>query len=146
MKNEHEDRQQQRFEQAAGRLLRQAAEELDAATLSRLNRARQAALGEYDRARRRLLGVGGGWQAAAAAAAVAVVAVGLWTSRSLTPAIPEPTAAVQVPADVLHPEQAADLEAVFTGDNLDLIENLEFYEWMGSGNGAGATTDMDLTS
>lgn len=144
MNSEQEERQQQRFEQAAGRLLRQAGEELDAATLSRLNRARQRALGEYDRARHRPLGFGGGWQAAVAAAAVAVVAVALWTSRSPTPAIPEPTAAVQVPADVPHPEQAADLEAVFTSDNLELIENLEFYEWLGSAN--GATPDTDLTS
>ncbi|MCC7490347.1 MAG: hypothetical protein IT485_11945 [Gammaproteobacteria bacterium] len=146
MNREDEVRQAERFERAAGGLLRQGAEELDAATQSRLNRARQVALEEYDRARRRPLGFGGGWQAAAAAAAIAVVAVGLWTSRSLSPGAPGLSAGVSAPADIVHPEQAADLEAVYSSDNLELIENLEFYEWLGSGNGAGAAADTDLTS
>ena len=44
-----EQNAEERFTAEAGRLLREAEEQLDAATLSRLNRARQAALAELER-------------------------------------------------------------------------------------------------
>jgi len=124
---ESEQPAEDRLARAAGGLLRQGAEDLDADTVMRLRRARQAALAEYDHARRWPAWPGGGWQAVTAAAAVAVVAVGLWVGRFVPPA---------VPGDVPHPEQASALEVIPVDDNLELVEDLDFYAWMASSNGA----------
>ncbi len=123
----------QRFTRAAGGLLRQGADELDAATLSRLNQARQAALAMHDRGRLRPAVHGGSWQAAAVAA-VAVVAVGLWVGR------PDPAGVPHVRGDLLQLQQAASPDLILMDGNLDLIENLEFFDWLGSG-GVGADVD-----
>lgn len=99
-------------------LLDQSADNLDAATLTRLNRARQAALAQRRGWPRRWA-----WSAALAAAAVALfgVAVGLH-QRFDAPAIATPGTA---------PLQAGDIDFL-TGDDdaLDLYENLDFYAWL----------------
>ena len=113
------------------RLLRRSADDLDATTLSHLNRARQKALAEYDRRaeRRSRLRV---WQAglgAAAVCATAVVAVALWVGRVPGPALP---AAGTAPVNSTV-EPASDLEVVLVDDdNLEMIEDLEFYDWLES--------------
>ncbi len=115
------------FVRDAGRLLRQSAEELDAATLSRLKRARQDALAGYDRRAGR--GYRFGWQPALGAAVVcatALIAVGLWRAPdggTSPPAVP--VAGAADPAGALEVALGED-------DNLEMIEDLEFYDWLGS--------------
>jgi hypothetical protein len=95
-------------------LLDESARHVDAATLSRLNRARQAALAQpRNRFRPWLWGAG----LAGVAAAVFAVAIGLNHRAAMPPT----------------PLQAADIE-VLTGDGdddtLELAENLDFYAWL----------------
>ena len=97
-------------------LLDQSAESLDAATLSRLNRARQAALAQH----RRSAGLGWLIGAGLAGATVALLlAFGITHHGALSPAV-----------SLLALEQGADAEVVAADDNLDLYENLDFYAWL----------------
>jgi hypothetical protein len=94
-------------------------EQLDAATLSRLNRGRQKALQEIDAAGP--AGQWARWVPAGGLAAAAVVAVVLWQG-----------------APVEHSAPAAgsvtDFEILLSEDNLEMLEDLEFYSWMDAAN------------
>ena len=104
------------FSKAAGDLLRRSAEELDAATASQLNRARQAALEHIARPRRAARWL----EPALSAAAVGTLAVGLW----LTPGpVPDRPAAAAVAS-------AADMDLLLADDSLEMLEDLEFYDWL----------------
>jgi uncharacterized protein DUF3619 len=97
-------------------LLDESADQLDAATLSRLNRARQAALATRRRGPSRWA-----WGAALAGAAAAVfgLAIGLHHGHD---------APVLAPAAAL---QAGDIDVLTSDDDtLDLAENLDFYAWL----------------
>lgn len=90
-------------------------EQLDAATLSRLNQGRQQALQEI-----RDTGSGGEWARwvpAGGVAAAAVVAVVVWQG---------------VPVEHSAPAAgtATDFEIMLSEDSLDMLEDLEFYSWM----------------
>lgn len=111
-----------RVEREAARLLRERAEQLDAATLSRLNRARQVALAGLDARPSRAVW---GWSSAAGVAAVAALAVALWAGRAPSPVPHAPGAAATTDA-------ATDLELILAEEQLELIEDLEFYEWLGT--------------
>jgi len=103
------------FTRRAGALLRQAEDTLDASTLSRLNRARQAALAEArGRSRRR---VGTGWLAGAVVTGLAAVLVVLrpWPGD------------VDVPAGLPESEQLADLDLLISDESLEMLEDIEFY-------------------
>jgi hypothetical protein len=96
-------------------LLDESADALDAATLSRLNRARQAALSQGR-------GVSSRWSMGiglAGAALALVLAFGLGQRQALQP-MKEPVAL----------EQTGDADALAGDDNLDLYENLDFYAWL----------------
>jgi hypothetical protein len=96
-------------------LLDESAQALDAVTLSRLNRARQAALAQRRSALR-------GWTLGAglAGATLALVFAFGGGRRTAPVTVPDPLAAgVSVEAD----ELTAD-------DNPDLYENLDFYAWL----------------
>ena len=95
---------------------------LDAATLSRLNRGRHEALAEAGR-RRTLVR----WAPAGGLAAAAVVAVVMVQSPDVTEAPPGST--------------AADFEILLGEDSLDMLEDLEFYDWL---DVADAGSDADL--
>lgn len=98
---------------------------LDAAALSRLNRARQRALEELPRRRTRT-----GWLPAAATAALAVAVFAVWIGRepALTPGSPGTPAA---PVAALGPSaEADDLEILLAEDSLEMLEELEFYDWV----------------
>jgi Protein of unknown function (DUF3619) len=120
------------FEREMARMLRQGAEELDAATLSRLNRARQKALEEYDRQRQRPAWLpSASWEPFAGATVVGVLAVALWLGRA-----PDTTPQQNVAMPAVGSgriEGAVDLEVVLADDNLEMIEDLEFYDWLESG-------------
>jgi hypothetical protein len=96
-------------------LLDESTDALDAATLSRLNRARQAALAQ----RRPALS---GWMIGtgfAGAALALVLAFGLGQRHALS--------SLSAPGAI---EQVGDADALASDDNLDLYENLDFYAWL----------------
>jgi hypothetical protein len=98
----------------ARQLFDQSVQELDAETLSRLNRSRQRALAEVKDG-----GAHAAWLrwtpvAAAAAAAVAVVIV--WNPGDGVDEVPRTA--------------ASDLELLLAEDELEMLEDLDFYRWM----------------
>jgi len=95
--------------------LDESAQSLDAATLSRLNRARQAAL-----AQRQSRGLRGWWLPAAglATSGALVLAVVAWYPPGHLPA-----PAVPVHPSVPDAEIAAD-------DGIEFYQDLEFYAWL----------------
>ncbi|HZP68073.1 MAG TPA: DUF3619 family protein [Rudaea sp.] len=106
----------------AKQLLDESAAGLDAATVSRLNRARQAALGS--RRRGPLLRF---MPAALASACALLLAVGTWHRYHVEPgdeAIQALSAAVGKGAN------GTDIDLVAGDDSLDLYQDLEFYAWL----------------
>ena len=94
-------------------------EQLDAATLSRLNQGRHKALQEV-----RATGPAGQWARwvpAGGLAVAAVVAVVVWQGA---------------PVEHVAPEAGAvtDFEILLSEDSLDMLEDLEFYSWMDAAN------------
>ena len=87
-------------------------EQLDAATLSRLNRARHAALAEMQQPTRQW----SRWMPATGVAAAALVAVMV----------------MQNPAGIDEPLPAAvaDMEILLGEDSIEMLEDLEFYSWL----------------
>jgi hypothetical protein len=85
---------------------------LDARVRSRLTQARHAALAQADSRPNLWLRQ---WAPAAGIAAAAVLAVLVWPSPRRE----------QPPDEALN-----DLEIVLAGENLDLLEDLDFYEWV----------------
>jgi len=104
-----------RWLERAKALLDDSAENLDAATLSRLNRARQAALATRRKGPSRWA-----WSAALAASAAAVfaLAIGLHQRGVVPPGAP--TAGLE----------SGDIDVMTSDDDLDLAENLDFYAWL----------------
>lgn len=97
-------------------LLDDSAENLDAATLSRLNRARQAALATRRKGPSRWT-----WGAAFAGAAAAVFAVAIGLHQRAV--VPPATSSAEL--------QAGDIDVLTSDDDaLDLAENLDFYAWL----------------
>lgn len=94
-------------------------EQLDAATLSRLNQGRQKALQEV-----RAGGSAGQWARwvrAGGLAAAAVVAVVVWQGAAIEHSVPEAG-------------NATDFEIMLSEDSLDMLEDLEFYSWIDTAN------------
>jgi hypothetical protein len=119
----------ERLAQRARQAYREGAANLDGATLSRLNRARQAALEEYDRREAVPAWRRWGWQPAGAFATVAAVAVAaslLWgpglDTRGADP--------------IAHVEHAGDLEVVLADENLEMLDDLDVIEWLEPGDDA----------
>ena len=120
-------------ERRARELFDASVDGLDGETLSRLNRARHAALAEVDHARRSPWRA---WVPAAAAASVAMLAVVLWRmpgdSADRSAASAEGTPAAEV------------VELLATSEGIDVAsEDPEFYAWLATRdeppapNGAG---------
>ena len=126
MKERPDDRDDAGLERQARTLFRASVEDLDAATLSRLNRSRQQALAaarsRYDTGWRWTV-----WAPAGALAASVLAAVLLLRSPSETGA-PVPVAAIPANADV--PQDPFELLAA--GEDLALATeaDLEFYAWV----------------
>jgi len=105
-----------RLERSAKAIFDDSVERLDAATLSKLNRGRQAAIAEIaatSPARQWLR-----WVPATGVATAALVAVVVFRG----PATVEPPLA-SVPT-------LADFEILIGEDTLDMIEELDFYSWI----------------
>ncbi|MEO8011059.1 MAG: DUF3619 family protein [Dokdonella sp.] len=105
------------FARRSVRLLDASVRSLDAATLSRLNRARQAALSSSSR-RRRWAWAGG--VALASACSLALV---------LVSGVQRQAAPTRAPTDTVS---TVGEDALFGADELALYEDLEFYAWLGS--------------
>jgi hypothetical protein len=116
------------FERRSAALLRESAANLDGRTRSRLNRARQAALDELPAARRP--GVSGYRWAAAGVAAVAVLAAVLLSNRPGEP-LQSPVPLAEVSA------AAVDLDLLMAEEELEMLEDLEFFAWLESEDFAG---------
>lgn len=99
-------------------LLGRSAETLDAATLSRLNRARQAALAERRPAWRQSWLIGGGFAGAALALAIGLGIAGHSPRMHVPPGAPV---------------QSGEVDPFVADDGLDLYENLDFYVWFDAG-------------
>ena len=100
--------------------LDQSVESIDAATLSKLNQARHAALEAGSGKRYR-----GSWLAAGMTAGIAVLAVSLWFSL--------PQHGLQ---NEDHASWIAATEAL-SEEDLEVIEDLEFYAWLLEQDNAG---------
>jgi hypothetical protein len=100
--------------EAAVRRFDESVQRMDAATQSRLNRSRQRALAE--------LGAHSGswrrqrWIPAAGVATAVVVTVAMLGQRSLLQEIPA--------------SAPSDFEVIMAGENLEMLEELEFYRWL----------------
>ncbi len=106
------------FVRTASELLRRSAEDLDGATASRLNRARQAALEQLPQRRRTSR-----WLVPAlSTAAVGAVAVGLWLNQSVDRDLPAQSSSAAL--------SAADMDLLLADDSLEMFEDLEFYAWL----------------
>lgn len=114
-------------------LLEAGSEGLDAPTLSRLNRARQAAIAR----RRKPLHSAWPWAAgvaAAAACAVALLSLGPRAPYAPTAVLaqaqpPVSPAAPASPAPVLASAES-DAELLGADDAADLVQDLDFYAWL----------------
>ncbi len=106
------------IEERARAALRESVERLDARTLSKLTQARHTAMAQLQRSRvqrmRRFM------LPAGSVAAAALVTVVMWTGY--TPSGTRPGAELAVD----------DVELVANEENLDLLQELEFYSWVGS--------------
>ena len=101
--------EQSGWTQAAKELLDASAQDLDAATLSRLNRARQGALGHRRRAPRWVIPAG------LASACMVLLAIALWHGRTGSP--------VHNAAEVAVANDAS-------ADDDEFYEDLDFYAWL----------------
>ena len=105
-------------EKRAKELLDESIEHLDGRTLSRLTRARHAALDEVERSRRAPLGRW--WMPATGVAMAAVLAIMVGHGLRDTTA----------PALASESNLLDDFEIVADADNLDMLEDVEFYSWL----------------
>lgn len=103
------------FSERAATLFNESVDAIDGRTRSRLNQGRQAALSA---ASRPSLSTWMRWAPAGATAAVAVMALILWNGNERPEDLP--------PATV-----ASDFEILMDDEDLDMLEDLEFYSWMG---------------
>ncbi len=108
-------RTDEEFARSAREAFDESVDKLDAATLSRLNRDRHAALAELKRSRV----VWTRWAPATGVAAALVVAVVL---------LQTPTGVEEVPVAV------TDMEILLGEDSIEMLEDLEFYSWIDTVN------------
>ncbi len=110
------DDNNEQFEGRAKALFDDSVDKLDAATLSKLNQGRQAALDEIRASGRR--GQWVRWAPATGVAAAALVAVVML--QNTTPESGNP----------FEESAATDFEILIGDDSLEMIEELEFYSWI----------------
>ena len=106
---------QEQFAEKAKQLFDGSVEKLDAATLSRLNQGRHAALDELQRSRPSAVWVR--WLPATGVAAAAIVTVMVMRGPG----------SVDI---TVEPDVAADFEILLEGESLEMFEELEFYSWL----------------
>ncbi len=100
-------------ENKAKELFDESVDRLDAATLSRLNQVRHAALEAAQGSRS--MGVWGRWVPATGVAAAALVTVIVMRGPD----------AVEIPS-----ASVTDFEILLEGESLEMLKDLEFYSWL----------------
>ena len=114
----------------ARQVLDESVDGLDAATLSRLNRARQAALTPRSRPLSQL------WLPAGLAGACAMLlAVALWSPHRVASVASEPGHATMTSVDA-NSTDAAD--ALGSEDSVEFYQDLDFYAWLDAQGKDGA--------
>ncbi|HJS21844.1 MAG TPA: hypothetical protein VJ764_04250 [Steroidobacteraceae bacterium] len=114
------------LERRAQELLRASADGLDGHIRSRLTRARTAAVEAARRSRTRF-----GWRTwvpAGALAGAAALALVLWSG------------APRAPGPATPHNSFEDLDLIVTSESFELLEDLEFYEWVAAGDPDGASS------
>ena len=106
---------EEQFAEKAKQLFDGSVERLDAATLSRLNQGRHAALDQLQKSRPSAVWVR--WLPATGVAAAAIVTVMIMRGPN----------GVDIPAET---DVAADFEILLEGESLEMFEELEFYSWL----------------
>jgi len=105
-------------------LLDESAQALDATTLSRLNRSRQAALAQRVPRRR------AAWlllPAGLVGACALLLAVGVWHARvPQTAPLASPSATVVSGSTV----NVVDMDLIASGDDMEMMQDLDFYAWL----------------
>lgn len=114
-------------------LLEASAQQLDGATLSRLNRARQAALVQLAPRRReplllRWLGLGAVTAGLALVLWRGLLPIGELGETSLSPLAGSDAPAIVAPGEL--PVAAPDFELLADPESYALLEDLEFYAWL----------------
>ena len=107
----------QRFQDRSRQTLDQCLADMDAATVSRLNRIRHAALTETRTFSWRSWALASGL-VTASAVVLAMISV------AMTGALHQPSLPVSVDTSL------ADLELLASDENLEMLEELEFYAWL----------------
>lgn len=116
------------FVEQAGRRLRDGVKTLDATTRSRLNRARRKALLELRDRSRMQRWIADQWGPAVGATFIALLAAGLWFGVGMQTASENmPMQTAGAPVDL---GDVADLDMLLADENLEMIEDLQFYLWM----------------
>lgn len=137
--NQSDGAGEERLLREAARLLRERAEALEPTTADRLRRARQRALAEFDRRGSRQYRIHWGWRPAAAALLVVALCTLLWPGGMpgprQDPAPEAPAARVSGP----------DLELMLAEEDLALLEDLEFLDWLDVGMPEGAALDAEAS-
>ena len=143
MNNRYEN-QDDGFAARAGEVLHSEAEALDAATRSRLNRARQSALAERGKNSPSRSGRWN-WMPAGGMALVAVLVAIVWLGGNQPVGLPGsaglnggalPDAAVYIaPA-------AGALEVLMVDEDFEMLQDLEFYNWLQSVPGRAADVTL----
>ncbi len=115
--NQKDDQFERQLAERAKQAFDESVEGLDAATLSRLNRSRQAALASAARPNTQWLR----WMPATGVAAAVLLAV----------------VTIRGPADLdVISAPASDLEILLSEESIEMFEDLEFYSWL-------TTQDLD---
>ncbi len=122
MNEPNEKRSDKQFAEQAKAAFDSSVEQLDAATLSRLNRSRHAAVDALQG--HRAAATWGRWLPVTGVAAAALVTVMLVSGPDTA---------------TLPMDSVADFEILLEGENLEMFENLEFYSWLDA-------TDLDAQS
>ena len=108
----------EKFAQQAKELFDHSVDGLDASTLSRLNRGRQAALAKLASGNRRW----SHWMPATATGVAAAVFVAVLVMRG-----PMAVDGIEMPV------AATDMEILLGEESIDMLEDLEFYSWLDIG-------------
>lgn len=124
--NEKLSEKEARFLEKARQSLLASEDRLDAGMISRLREARRRAVAASDARGRGFFRIPNWMRAGAFATAVAAVMVfTIW---------------VDTPRQELPVKNADDIEIVLNVDNMDIYEDLDFYEWLaGTGNGGSSS-------
>jgi hypothetical protein len=138
------ENQEDGFVERAGKALQAEAEALDVATRSRLNRARQSALAELDK-NSRSSGGRWNWMPAGGMALVSVLVAIVWLGGN-QPVEPTTSAGLNgraLPNSAVYIAPAAgELEVLMVDEDFEMLQDLEFYNWLQSV--PGHTSDVTL--